>query len=56
MSLVVRARSAVVSGHAVSKRKKHLALAIAGIADIVQIGIFPLFVEGAWTMSPTWAR
>ena len=47
MNLVRAARDQVAGGHTVSPRKKHLALAIAGIADIVQIAIFPLFAEGA---------
>jgi hypothetical protein len=38
----------VPSGSApVSRKRKAVALAIAGAADIVQIAVFPAFVEGA---------
>ena len=34
-------------GHAVSRRRKTIALAIAALADAIQLGLFPAFVEGA---------
>src|SRR5579875_1542496 len=32
---------------AVSPRRKRIALVIAGLADALQLGLFPVFVEGA---------
>lgn len=32
---------------AVSPRRKRIALVVAGLADAVQLGLFPVFVEGA---------
>jgi hypothetical protein len=32
---------------AVSPRRKKIALALAGVADLVQLGFFPVFGEGA---------
>jgi len=33
--------------HVVTRKQKRAALAIAMVADLVQLGLFPLFVEGA---------
>lgn len=33
--------------HAVSSTRKKIALVIAGLADLVQLGFFPIFGEGA---------
>jgi hypothetical protein len=32
--------------HAVSPRRKKIALGIAGLADLIQLGFFPAFAEG----------
>jgi hypothetical protein len=32
--------------HTVSRRRKNIALAIAGLADLIQLGFFPVFAEG----------
>jgi hypothetical protein len=36
-----------LASHAVSSRRKKLALVIAGLADLIQLGLFPFFAEGA---------
>lgn len=41
------AAHASLAGHTVSKTRKRLALALAGLADLVQLGFFPVFGEGA---------
>jgi hypothetical protein len=33
--------------HAVTPRRKRLALGIAALADLIQLGLFPIFAEGA---------
>lgn len=33
--------------HAVTKRRKKIALVVAGLADLIQLGFFPVFAEGA---------
>jgi len=33
--------------HAVSKTRKRIALAIAGLADLIQLGFYPAFIGGA---------
>ncbi len=37
----------VVPSDAVSPRRKKIALAIAALADAIQLGLFPVFAEGA---------
>ena len=37
---------------AVSSRRKKIALVLAGVADLVQLGWFPVFGEGAVSPSP----
>jgi hypothetical protein len=45
--LARRIPAAVVGSHAaVSKRRKAAALAVAGVADLLQIVLFPFFFEG----------
>jgi hypothetical protein len=38
---------AALDRHVVTRRQKRVALAVAAVADLVQLGLFPLFVEGA---------
>jgi hypothetical protein len=45
-AIVQATASAMVPG-AVSRRRKKIALALAGVADLVQLGYFPVFGEGA---------
>ncbi|HEY8072550.1 MAG TPA: hypothetical protein VIF62_00525 [Labilithrix sp.] len=45
-SIVSAAANAIVPG-AVSSRRKKIALVLAGVADLVQLGWFPVFGEGA---------
>jgi hypothetical protein len=42
-------RSLVVPAY-VSPRRKRVALAIAAVADIVQLGLFPVFAEGVFSL------
>ena len=46
-SLAKVASHAALSPAAVSSKRKKIALALAGMADLVQLGFFPLFGEGA---------
>jgi hypothetical protein len=41
------AAHAQMSPAAVSSKRKRIALTLAGLADLVQLGFFPLFGEGA---------
>jgi hypothetical protein len=41
------AAMAASAPHAVTVRRKRIALAVAAIADAVQLGLFPAFFEGA---------
>ncbi len=45
-SQIAGAAHSGMANHAVSPRRKKIALAIAGIADLVQLGFFPAFAEG----------
>jgi hypothetical protein len=36
-----------LASHAVTPARKKLALAIAAVADLIQLGFFPVFAEGA---------
>jgi hypothetical protein len=36
-----------LQAHAVTKNRKKIALVIAGLADLIQLGFFPIFGEGA---------
>lgn len=36
-----------VAGHTVTPRRKKIALAVAAVADLIQLGLFPFFAEGA---------
>ncbi len=36
--------------HAVTKTRKRIALVIAGLANLVQLGFFPIFGEGAFSI------
>jgi hypothetical protein len=38
---------AALDRHLVTRKQKRVALAIAMVADLVQLGLFPLFFEGA---------
>ena len=40
-------RAMSVSPRAVTKGQKRAALAIAAVSDLVQMGLFPIFIEGA---------
>ena len=40
-------RGRILGAPVVSKKRKAIALAIAAIADLLQLGIWPAFVEGA---------
>ncbi len=40
-------RQADLSSHAVTPTRKKIALVIAGVADLIQLGFFPVFGEGA---------
>lgn len=44
---VVRHAHTGLRGHAVTKSRKKIALVVAGLADLVQLGFFPVFGEGA---------
>lgn len=44
-AIVRAARQQALSG--VSRRRKRLALAVAAVSDVVQVALFPAFVEGA---------
>ena len=44
---VVTQAHAGLATHAVSPGRKKLALAVAGLADLIQLGFFPVFGEGA---------
>jgi hypothetical protein len=44
--VVARAHAGLAS-HAVSPTRKKVALVIAGLADLIQLGFFPIFGEGA---------
>src|SRR4051812_9217241 len=48
--ILVKAAQAHVSPVAVSSRRKKIALAVAGVADLVQLGLFPIFGEGALSL------
>lgn len=43
---VVGAAHSELAKHTVSKTRRNIALAIAGAADLIQIGFFPAFAEG----------
>lgn len=45
--LAAVARTALVDPAAVDPKRKKIALAIAALADMVQVGAFPIFAEGA---------
>ncbi len=47
MNPVAHAARGLVSPAAVPAKKKKIALGIAVIADAIQLGLFPIFVEGA---------
>ncbi len=36
-----------LAGHTVSRTRKRVALALAAVADLLQLGLFPVFAEGA---------
>jgi hypothetical protein len=38
---------AALQTHSVTKTRKKIALAVAGLADLLQLGFFPVFGEGA---------
>src|SRR5579885_2235704 len=44
---VVAQAHAGLRAHAVSPTRKKVALVLAGLADLVQLGFFPIFGEGA---------
>jgi hypothetical protein len=44
---IVRAAHAGAAAHTVTPRRKTIALTIAALADGVQLGLFPIFFEGA---------
>ena len=44
---VVAQAHAGLQAHAVSSTRKKVALVIAGVADLIQLGFFPFFAEGA---------
>ena len=44
---VVTQAQAGLATHAVSPGRKKLALVVAGLADLIQLGFFPIFGEGA---------
>jgi hypothetical protein len=44
---VVSQARAKLSPAAVSAKRKKIALVIAGLADLIQVGAFPIFAEGA---------
>lgn len=46
-SIVGAVRNKVVSVEPVSRTRKRVALVLAGVADAVQLGFFPMFGEGA---------
>jgi hypothetical protein len=46
-SEIVRAPHSHAGAHTVTPRRKTIALTIAALADAVQLGLFPIFAEGA---------
>ncbi|HEY1956204.1 MAG TPA: hypothetical protein VGH28_11330 [Polyangiaceae bacterium] len=44
---VVAQAAAGLQTHAVSSTRKNIALGIAAVADLIQLGLFPFFAEGA---------
>jgi hypothetical protein len=40
------ARALIVSSHKVSTKRKAIAFAVAAMADVLQLAVFPAFVEG----------
>ena len=44
---VVAQAHAGLQAHGISKTRKNVALVVAGLADLIQLGLFPVFAEGA---------